>query len=95
MNQKDIFNLLRTVQSNVKCPQCGKPYDYSRIKIRGILDKVCFLELNCTTHMPLIATVMLPFNKDVKNRQIIEANDVIEVYKILKSFKGGFKNILL
>jgi len=95
MNQTEISKLLRTVWKNVRCPQCGKQYSFSHIKIRGVLDKVCFLELNCSDHMPLIATVFLNGNNQpaIKNITKINSNDVIETHKLLKKFKGNFKKI--
>lgn len=95
MNHNDLFNLLRTVHRNVRCPQCGRQYAFSDIKIRGIVDAVCFLELHCTDHMPLVATVMI----DQKQAKIpvisepIQSNDVIETHKFLKDFNGSFKEM--
>ena len=95
MNHNDLFNLLRTVHRNVRCPQCGRQYSFSGIKIRGVIDSICFLELHCTSHMPLIATVMMQ-NKKQMDKVVssnILVNDVIETHKFLKNFKGGFEQI--
>ena len=95
MNHNDLFNLLRTVHRNVRCPQCGRQYAFSDIKIRGIVDAVCFLELHCTDHMPLVATVMVE-NKQNQPQVVsepIQSNDVIEAHRFLKDFDGGFKDI--
>ena len=96
MNHKDLFNLLRTVHSNVRCPQCGRQYAFSDIKIRGIVDSICFLELHCTDHMPLVATVMIEQKGDKHknyNNSPIKSDDVIEVHKALKDFKGNFQKM--
>lgn len=94
MNHQDLFKLLRTVHKNVRCPQCGRQYVFSDIKIRSIVDSVCFLELNCTDHMPLIATVFIDSNRqDNFNFKPIQSNDVIETHKILKDFSGGFEEM--
>jgi len=96
MNHKDLFNLLRTVHRNVRCPQCGRQYAFSDIKIRGIVDLICFLELHCTDHMPLVATVMIeqktPQKPNIGNSPI-KSDDVIEVHKALKDFKGNFQEM--
>ncbi len=96
MNQTEISKLLRTVWKNVRCPQCGKQYLFSEIKIRGILDEVCFLELNCHDHMPLIATVFINQKNKITSREIdlINSNDVIDTHRFLKGFKGNFKRYL-
>jgi len=95
MNHQDLYKLLVTVQKNVRCPQCGKSYDFPLIQIRGIVDSLIFLELNCSSHMPLLATVSLSkqspsFNG---NRSEVTSNDVIETYKFFKDFNGSFENL--
>lgn len=94
MNHLELFNLLKTVKKNVRCPQCGKPYDFSQIKIRGIAEFVVFLELSCSNHMPLLATVALS-KKMSKNQEkpAINSDDIIEAYKFLEKFNGGFDKI--
>lgn len=96
MNHGDLFNLLRTVHRNVRCPQCGRQYSFSDIKIRGIVDAVCFLELHCTDHMPLVATVMLDSHgaqEESLATSAIGSDDVIETHKFLKDFDGSFHEI--
>jgi hypothetical protein len=94
MNHQDLYKLLVTVQKNVRCPQCGKAYDFSLMQIRGIVDSLVFLELNCSNHMPLLATVTIaqqslkPVRKDE-----ITSDDVIEAYKFLKNFNGSFEKL--
>ncbi len=93
MNHQDLFKLMRTVHRNVRCPQCGRQYNFSDIKIRGIVDSVCFLELNCTDHMPLVATVVIEQKGQAPKIKYepIKSDDVIETHKFLKEFNGGFE----
>jgi hypothetical protein len=95
MNHQDLYKLLATVQKNVRCPQCGKSYDFSLIQIRGIVDSLVFLELSCSSHMPLLATVSLAkqAQKNVLTKQEINSNDVIDTYKFLKNFDGSFEKL--
>jgi len=95
MNHIDLYNLLKTVQKNIRCPQCGKPYDFKNIKIRGIANPVAFLELRCGEHMPVLATVALnkSSKEQRKNEDSLNSDDVIETYRFLKNFKGGFDKI--
>ncbi len=95
MNQQELFNLLRTVHSNVRCPQCGRKYAFSDMKIRGVVDSLCFLELHCTDHMPLVATVMIEKKQKNLNQSNspIMPNDVIETHRALKKFNGNFKKL--
>jgi len=93
MNHKDLFKLLRTVHKNVRCPQCGSQYLFANIKIRGIVDSICFLELHCGDHLPLITTIFSsePMNQEKLSPVVV--NDVIETHKFLRKFQGGFKEI--
>ena len=96
MNHQELYKLLATVQKNVRCPQCGKPYDFGLIQIKGIVDTIVFLELSCSNHMPLLATVSLAKQQrqTAKNpSQKISSDDVIKAYKALKDFDGSFEEI--
>ena len=93
MNHQDLFKLLRTVQKNVRCPQCGKQYAFENIKIKGVVDSLCFLELHCSDHMPLITTIVSGEQGIRPKESRVAVNDVIEAHKFLKKFKGGFKEM--
>lgn len=95
MNHKELFKLLKTIRKNIRCPQCGKEYQFSQIKIRGIAETIVFLELSCPEHMPVLATVAL--NSKLAPAKpagkVIDNNDVIATYKFLEKFSGGFRKI--
>lgn len=94
MNHQELYKLLVTVQKNVRCPQCGKAYDFPAIQIKGIVDTIVFLELNCINHMPLLATVSLSKPSLGKNqKEKVNSDDVIETYRFLKNFHGGFEQL--
>lgn len=96
MNHQELYKLLVTVQKNVRCPQCGKSYDFSSIQIRGVVDAIVFLELACSNHMPLLATVTLSRQLPKARADKLErvsTNDVIDTYHFLKDYKGGFEEI--
>lgn len=95
MNHMDLYNLLKTVQKNIRCPQCGKQYDFKDIKIRGIADLVAFLELHCSNHMPVLATVAMNKNgqSELKETKQVDSEDVLETYKFLRDFQGGFDKL--
>lgn len=96
MNHQELYKLIATVQKNVHCPQCGKTYTFSQIKIRGIVEGIIFLELNCKNHMPLLATVAMPANKKqsaVTKREKINSDDVLQTHKALETFSGTFEQM--
>ena len=95
MNNKELYKLIQTVQKNIRCPQCGKEYLFSKIRIKGIMDKIVFIELSCTTHMPVLATVSIAgkeiHDKIIKNK--ITNDDVLDIYETLQKFNGDFEKI--
>jgi len=94
MNHQELYKLLVTVQKNVRCPQCGKSYGFSKIQIRGIVDTIVFLELSCTNHMPLLATVTLSKpNIAAESTDKINSDDVIDMYRFMKNFDGNFEKL--
>lgn len=94
MNHQELYKLLVTVQKNVRCPQCGKPYGFASIQIKGIVDTIVFLELSCIDHMPLLATVSLSkANAGINNREKVNSDDVIEIYRVLKDYHGNFEQL--
>lgn len=95
MKHEELYKLLVTVQKNVHCPQCGKSYGFSKIHIRGIVDTIVFLELSCTSHMPLLATVSLSKTNaaNVNSGEKINSDDVIDMYRFMKNFDGKFEKL--
>jgi len=98
MNHKDLYNLLQTVKKNIRCPQCGKEYDFKQIRIRGIAEFIVFLELHCTSHMPVLATVALSKNLldgsgSLNDATQVNSNDVLDAYHALEKFRGGFDKL--
>lgn len=96
MNREELFNLLKTVRQNIRCPQCGKQYSFADIRVRSVAEFVVFLELSCSDHMPVLATVALAKDLSKKDNAKAEAvcnNDIIKTYEFLKDFSGGFQRI--
>lgn len=56
---------------------------------------IAFLELSCGNHMPVLATVALTGKKEALSQEEpgISNNDVIDTYKFLQDFSGGFDKI--
>lgn len=98
MNHKELYNLLTTVRKNIRCPQCGKQFDFSQIKIRAIAEFVVFLELTCPDHMPVLATVALQSNKmpdGERSLSLIDNNDILEAHNALESLSGSVELLFI
>jgi hypothetical protein len=82
MNPSEIQKIFQTVVKSVRCPHCGKRYSYENVHIVSTADSICFLQLECSGHVPMLATVSisgsLPQEVSVTP---ISTDDVINSYK--------------
>lgn len=96
MNHKELYNLLKTVRKNIRCPQCGKQFDFSQIKIRAIAEFVVFMELTCPDHMPVLATVALQNGKLVDEKPLlgsVDSNDILDAHNAIEALSGGLESL--
>jgi hypothetical protein len=95
MNQEELKKVLQTIYRNIRCPACGKKYDFSNIHIKGFLNNLCFLQLECPNHLPLFATIATPLNSAKKIPvELIDDNTVISAYESLKNYQGKLSEII-
>ena len=105
MNDREFFKMIEALKSTLKCRLCGKPYNLEEINFLGSFNSAHLLEMHCSEcNLTVMASVL--FNQEkpkidlLKNevRKFNEASDVtsdelIELHKFLKSFKGDFKSL--
>jgi len=95
MNQEELKKVLQTIYRNIRCPACGKKYDFSNIHIKGFLNNLCFLQLECPNHLPLFATIATPVVSGRKSQVAAIDNDtVINAYESLKNYQGELSEII-
>jgi len=96
MTQEELKKVLQTVNKNIRCPSCGKRYDFPHIHIKGFLNNLCFLELNCPDHLPLYATIAAPISPQNKSQasESIDSDYVIKAYQLLHNHQGRISDLI-
>jgi hypothetical protein len=96
MTQEELKKVLQTVNKNIRCPSCGKKYDFGHIHIKGFFNNLCFLELNCPDHLPLYATIAAPKSAEslAQASETIDNDYVIKAYQLLHNHQGRISDLI-
>lgn len=83
MNSDEIQKILQTVVKRLRCPHCGKHYAFENIHIVSSTKSICFLQLKCENHLPVIASVAVNGPKITieKQQSEISVDDVLDSYE--------------
>lgn len=90
MNPKELQKIFQTVQKNIRCPHCGKQYAFENIHLMSFSGSVYFLQLECESHMPMLASVAVD-GKRIESTNYtgkITADDVIAAHEIITKAKS-------
>jgi hypothetical protein len=105
MDEKRFFNLLKNLQSVMKCPSCGSFYEVSEMQFVGSQDGYFLLSLNCSKcSLPVWVNIFsgksnnrgfvgdLTINDiTLLERDPINTEEVIKFHLSIKKFDGDFK----
>lgn len=108
MDRDKFLDLMKNLQTVMKCPSCGAIYDVNEIQFVGNQDGYFLLSMTCTKcNLPVWVNVFAGGNGnprvindlsisdfDLSNREAIAPNEVIDFHMFLRSFKGDFKKHL-
>ena len=95
LTQEDLKKILYTVYKNIRCPSCGQQYDFGHIHIKGYVGNLCFLQLECSDHLPLYATIATPKDKQIDDaNRPLDDNYIIRAYEILQNYSGNITDLL-
>jgi len=100
MNHQDLLELIKNIQQMMRCPRCGKNYNFEEIEVKGQVDDAAILmQLICNScGTPVLATIIGPMpNAEKQNQQRakspISSDDLIQFHQELQKFKGDFKSL--
>jgi len=89
MNISEIQKIFLTIVRNFRCPICGKRYSYENIHVISLSGSICFLQLECFGHMPMMASVSIVGNNTFQSHHTpITADEVIDSFERLKRAKN-------
>lgn len=96
LTQEELKKILHTIYKNIRCPSCGKQYEFGRIHIKGYFNNLCFLELHCSDHLPLYATIAAPSRGpvEINTKSAIDDDYIINAYDSLSSHQGSISELL-
>ena len=88
----DMPELLKQIQRDLACPVCGRKFDLSQIKVRGVFEQVLIIQTTCGEgHLTLFMTVFNEQDKVIKeNKKEITTNEVLDLANNLDKFNGDF-----
>jgi len=97
MTQEELKKILHTIHKNIRCPSCGKKFEFGRIHIKGCFNNLCFLQLECRDHLPLYATISTPLNSKANENgklEVIDSDYIINAYECLSNFNGQISDLI-
>ncbi|MDD3480719.1 MAG: hypothetical protein PHW75_00615 [Patescibacteria group bacterium] len=105
MDRKKFFDLLKNLQTIMRCPSCGALYDVEEIQYVGNQDGYFLLSMTCSKcslpvwvnffagseREPVIANDLTITDSHFLEREPISSDEVLDFHTSLKSFSGDFK----
>lgn len=109
MNSYQLQELIKNIQSVMRCPSCGANYGADHIHFLGQLDMAALIQLDCQgCGLPVMATIIVsdkhqPQTKllsdisqdDLKNspKEPVSTDAALDVHQFLKDFDGNFEGL--
>jgi len=83
MNSNEIQKIFQTVAKRLRCPRCGKQYSFENIHVLSSTENICFLQLECENHLPVMASVAISGQKisTQKQESVVSVNDVLDAHE--------------
>jgi hypothetical protein len=108
MDKDRFLDLMKNLQTIMKCPSCGALYDVNEIQFVGNQDGYFLLSMTCSkcnlpvwvnvfaggNQTPKIVTDLTVSDFELVGRDAILSNEVIDFHNFIKGFKGDFKKHL-
>lgn len=92
---KPIDRILIEAQRNLSCPVCGRRYEISEIKVRGVFDSTYVLQTVCQENHNPISTTFIAAVGNAVFKEITELPisriETVRFNKALEQFDGDFK----
>ncbi len=103
LNMNNFEDIIKIAQQFLCCPICKRRYNFDEIKLRGWLDNIYFLQVDCdNNHKPISISVAIssePINKNIIN--VFKKQTIVKkskdnnnlMVKDLKDFNGDFESL--
>jgi inorganic pyrophosphatase/exopolyphosphatase len=105
MDRDKFLDLMKNLQTIMKCPSCGALYDVNEIQFVGSQDGYFLLSMTCSkcalpvwvnffagsAASPKIITDLTVSDFALADSEPISVNEVIDFHHFIGNFKGNFK----
>ena len=109
MNSYQLQELIKNIQSMMRCPSCGARYEADNIHFLGQLDMAALIQLDCQScSLPVMATIIVSDKNQGSARILSDISEdelqvakgdpvgtdhVVDMHQFLKKFDGDFDNL--
>ena len=109
MNSYQLQELIKNIQSMMRCPSCGANYGSDHIHFLGQLDMAALIQLDCQScGLPVMATIIVSdknqpqakvlsdmSREDLQHasKEPVTTDHVVDVHQSLKEFDGNFEKL--
>lgn len=105
MDRRKFIELIKNLQSVMKCPSCGAVYDQTELQFLGQQDSYFLLSMTCgKCNLPVWVNVftgggnfaapvsdLTVLDFGLLSKEPISKDEVINFHKDIRSFNGDFK----
>lgn len=109
MNSYQLQELIKNIQTMMRCPSCGAKYEADHIHFLGQLDTAALIQLDCQScSLPVMATIIVAEKgsgqprilSDISQEDLeeaptdpVETDHVVDMHQFLKTFDGDFESV--
>jgi hypothetical protein len=107
MDRDKFLDLMKNLQSVMRCPACSALYDVNEIQFMGNQDGYLLLSMTCskcslpvwvnffagTPGQPKVISDLTVADFELSNKPAITSDEVISFHNFINSFKGDFKKV--
>lgn len=108
MNSYQLQELIKNIQTMMRCPSCGAKYTSDHIHFLGQLDMAALIQLDCQScEFPIMATIIVSDKNqspkilsDMSDSELestkgeaVTTDSVVDIHGFLKDFDGNFEKI--
>lgn len=109
MNSYQLQELIKNIQTMMRCPSCGATYGSDRIHFLGQLDMAALIQLDCQScELPVMATIIVSDKHDgapkiasditegeldLTSGEPVATDHVVDMHQFLQEFDGDFQSV--
>ena len=86
--------IVEKIKKDLYCPACGKQYEVSEIKVRGVFNNTIIIQTTCTNgHATVFMTTIQNQKKEIEDNKPVTIDEALDLSNALKAFNGDFSSL--